>query len=77
MTNWQLIITLATLVFAIFGASWMSLQTLKSYIDARIDTIIAEIGSLRREIGHLSQRTDKIDRQLEAIFKPSLPRAGD
>jgi hypothetical protein len=29
MTNWQLIITLATLVFAIFGANWLSLQLLK------------------------------------------------
>jgi hypothetical protein len=26
MTNWQLIITLATLVFAIFGANWLNLQ---------------------------------------------------
>ena len=39
MTNWQLIITLATLVFAIFGAGWLNLQMFKSYVDSRFDGI--------------------------------------
>lgn len=84
MTNWQLIITLATLVFAIFGAGWLNLQTLKSYMDARFDTLRAEmqgghselrgdIAAHRAETRHLSEKVERIDRQMEALYRPVLP----
>jgi len=84
MTNWQLIITLTTLVFAIFGANWLNQQMLKSYIDARFETLRAEIqaghNELRGEISahrvetrHLSEKVERIDRQLEAFYRPVLP----
>lgn len=94
MTNWQLIITLAMLVFAIFGANWLNLQTINSYIDACFDTIKAEIGTsraemqagqseLRRDIAahraetrHLAEKVERIDRQIEALYRPVLPGGG-
>jgi F0F1-type ATP synthase membrane subunit b/b' len=66
MTNWQLIATLITLVAAIFGANWLNLQMLKNYIDARFETINVHLTSIEA-------RLDKIERQLEQIFKPVLP----
>jgi hypothetical protein len=77
MTNWQLIITLATLVFAIFGASWINLQMMKNYLDARIDGVNARIDGVSTKIDALSQKVDRIDRQVEAIFKPVFPKSGD
>lgn len=94
MTNWQLIITLATLVFAIFGANWLNLQTLKNYIDARFDTLRAEmqagqhelrgeirevkgdISAHRAETRHLAEKVERIDRQMEAFYKPVFPGSG-
>jgi hypothetical protein len=68
-----IIIALATFIISIFGASWLNQQAmnkriddLRGYLDARFaaqDTWFAAIG----------QRLDRIERQLEAIFKPSLP----
>jgi hypothetical protein len=88
MTNWQLIITLATLVFAIFGANWLSLQLLKSYIDARFDTIRAELGTLRAEnqagqnevraeIRHLGEKVDRIDQIFQRLYQPVVPGKAD
>jgi len=87
MTNWQLIITLVTLVFAIFGANWLNLHTLKSYINARFDTIKAEmqaghnelrgdIAAHRAETRHLAEKVERIDRQIEALYRPVLPGGG-
>ncbi|MGH9799406.1 MAG: hypothetical protein ACRD82_03500 [Blastocatellia bacterium] len=84
MTNWQLIITLAMLVFAIFGATWLNQQMLKSYIDARFDTLRAElqtglsevrgdIAAHRSETRHLSEKVERVDRQMEAFYRPVLP----
>jgi hypothetical protein len=88
MTNWQLIITLATLVFAIFGANWLNQRQTEKLIDelgrrfdARFDGLRAELkaenaglrAEFKAEIGALSQKVDRIDRQLEAFIKPVLP----
>ncbi|MGH9841914.1 MAG: hypothetical protein ACREEM_24425 [Blastocatellia bacterium] len=48
---------------------------LKSYLDARFDSIRAEIGTVRVETSGLNQRAEKIERQLETLFKPA--RSGD
>jgi hypothetical protein len=95
MTNWQLIITLATLVFAVFSANWLSLtllnkriDDLKHYLDAEFKAMRAEfrgeIGVLRGEIGEvraelraLADKVERIDRQMEALYKPALPGRGD
>jgi hypothetical protein len=75
-----IIIALATFIISIFGASWLNQQMmnnrfndlnkriddLRGYLDARFtaqETRFAAIG----------QRLDRIERQLEAIFKPPLP----
>ncbi|MGH9837104.1 MAG: hypothetical protein ACREBD_24260 [Blastocatellia bacterium] len=86
-----IIIALATFILAIFGASWLNQQAmnkriddLKMYLDARFDgvnsefrVVRAEIGTVRTEVAGLSQRVDRIERQLEAVFKPSPSRSGD
>lgn len=79
---------LVVIVLAIFGANWlnqrsMAKQTemLKMYIDARFDAMRAEfraeIAPLRTEVAGLNNLIQRIDRQIEAIFKPVLPRSGD
>jgi Flp pilus assembly pilin Flp len=73
MTNWQLIATLITLVVAIFGANWLSLQQLKNYIDARFETMGARFETISVRLAAIEARLDKIERQLEQIFKPVLP----
>ncbi len=79
-----IIIAPATFILAIFGASWLNQQAmnkriddLKMYLDARFDTIRAEIGTVRAEVANIGQRIDRIERQLEALFKPSPTRGGD
>lgn len=89
MTNWQLIIALATLVFAIFGANWLNqrqterlIEELGRRFDAKFDglraELKAEIGTvkteLKVEIGALSQKVDRIERQLDAMLRPVLPK---
>lgn len=102
MTNWQLIITLATLVFAIFGAGWLNLQMFKSYVDsrfdgiksssdARFDTVKAEFATLRAEMQarhselrgdiaahrvetkQIAENVERLNRQMEALYRPVLP----
>jgi len=64
------------------------IDDLKTYLDARFDGITsefrgefkavrAEIGTVRAEVAGLSNRVDRIERQLEAIFKPTQSRGGD
>jgi len=58
-----------TLVFTTFGASWLNqrnieklLEQLERRFDARFDTVLTGI-----------KRLDRIERQLEAVFKPVPP----
>lgn len=78
-----IIIVLATFVISIFGASWLNQQAmnkriddLRSYLDARFaaieQTMNARFDAVGQRISNLEQR---IERQLDSIFKPSLPRA--
>jgi septation ring formation regulator EzrA len=82
-----IIIALATFIISIFGASWLNQQAmnkriddLRSYLDARFDAVDARFDAVDARfaaqeprfaaIGH---RLDRIERQLETIFKPPLP----
>jgi len=80
MSNWQLIITLATFVLAIFGAGWINQRGM----DKRFDDINKRFDDLHKRIDDLKvyfdarflsieSRLDRIERQLETVFKPSLP----
>ncbi len=68
------VVGLVTLVFAIFGASWLNQRATEALIEQlerRFDALVSEF---RSEIKHLDQRLDSVgERQLEAIFKPELP----
>jgi uncharacterized membrane protein YfbV (UPF0208 family) len=78
-------ITVFALVLSIFGASWLNqrsteklIEQLEKRLDARFETLTAE---LRAEVKPISQRLDaleqwldRVERQLEAIFKPVMPR---
>jgi hypothetical protein len=59
-------IAVVTLVFAIFGASWLNqrhIEKLLEQLEKRFDQRFASV----------EQRLDRIERQLEALFKPVLP----
>ena len=78
-------VALLTLVFAIFGAAWLNGRNIERMIDSLKAEMRAENESLRNEfrsemkrldqrMDSLEQRLGRVERQLEAIFKPSLPR---
>jgi hypothetical protein len=76
-----IIIALATFIVSIFGASWLNQQAmnkriddLRSYLGARFDAVDAQFSAVNNRITHLEQRVERIGRQLDQIFKPSLPR---
>lgn len=84
MNNWQLAITVGGFIIAIFGATWLNHQLLKSYIDAKFNgldakfdglqkTLDARFAAIDQRFGAIESRLDRIERQLEMIFKPSLP----
>jgi uncharacterized protein involved in exopolysaccharide biosynthesis len=50
MTNWQLIITLATLVFAIFGANWLNQRQTEKLLDELGRRFDAKFDGLRAEL---------------------------
>lgn len=83
--TFTILIALITLVFAIFGASWLNQRATERMLESLKGELKAEIESLknemRSELKRLDQRLDSIDgrlsrveRQLESIFKPVLPK---
>jgi predicted PurR-regulated permease PerM len=78
------VIAVATLVLAIFGASWLNQRNIEKLIDqmerrfdARFDALLAEF---RSEIKRVDQRLDSVEQRLKfiedllaKIFKPILP----
>lgn len=50
---------------------------LKGEIGAMGAELKGEIGMLRVEVANQSSKLDRIERQLEAIFKPVFPKTGD
>ena len=80
MNNWQLIVTLATFILAIFGAGWLNqnlmnkrIDDLKMYLDAKFDSVNERFKAVDQRFAAIETRLDRIERQLETIFKPSLP----
>ena len=77
--NTAIVISLAVLVLAIFGASWLSqrqtekfLEQLEKRFDAKFDTILnefrSEIKRIDQRLENIEKRLDRVERQLEAIF---------
>jgi chaperonin cofactor prefoldin len=77
MTNWQLIITLATLVLAIFGANQISIQVMNKQVEDLKMNLDARFDAVEQRIGALEQRVERIERQLETLFARFLPKSGD
>ncbi len=50
---------------------------MKAEIRAEIAKVIGEVGTLRAEQTATREKVDRIERQLDAIFKPALPSQGD
>ena len=81
-----------TFILAIFGATWLNHQLLKSYIDAkfeglentinsrfdavdaRFESVNARFESVERQMALLGSRVERLERQLDQIFKSFLPR---
>ncbi len=77
-------ISLVVLVFSIFAAAWLNQRNIERLLDAKFDAVLAEIRRLDQRIDLLAQNNEqrfkaieaelaRINRQLEAIFKPVLP----
>jgi DNA replication initiation complex subunit (GINS family) len=79
------IIGLATLVFTIFGASWLHQRNIERLLDQMERRFDDRFNALEKRLDDrfaavdyrftaLEQRIERIERQLEAIFKPVLPK---
>jgi tetrahydromethanopterin S-methyltransferase subunit G len=77
-------IAVVTLVFAIFGASWLNQRHIEKLLDQLEKRFDERFTSLEKRFDQrfalvdqrfasVEQRLDRIERQLEAIFKPVLP----
>ena len=71
-------VTVFALVLSIFGASGLNqcnteklVEHLGQRLDQRIDSLEKRFD---QRLDSMDQRLDRIERQLEAIFKPSLPK---
>lgn len=70
-------VTVFALALSVFGASWLNqrnteklLEQLGQRFDQRMDSLERR---LDQRLDSMDQRVGRIERQLEAIFKPSLP----
>lgn len=77
-------IAVVTLVFAIFGASWLNqrhIEKLLEQLEKRFDERFASLEQrfdqrfavVEQRFASVEHRLDRIERQLEALFKPVLP----
>ncbi|MEW6131160.1 MAG: hypothetical protein AB1757_29280 [Acidobacteriota bacterium] len=71
------VLSVITIVFSIFGASWLNQRSTERAIDDLKKGLEQRIGDLEKRFDErfksLEQRLDRIERQLEAIFKPVFP----
>lgn len=74
------VIGIVSLILAIFGASWLNqrateklVDQLEKRFDSKFDVTLIEVRRLDQRFDSIEIRLDKIERQLEAIFKPILP----
>ena len=81
-------LTIAGLILAIFGASWLNQRATEKLIerldkqldarfasiDARFQQVLTEIKRVDQRIDNIESRIGRIERQMEAIFKPVSPR---
>ncbi len=81
-----IIIALGTFILTIFSVLYFNQQGMKNYIEAKFEGLEgrmnaefkatkAEIETVRSEVSNLSVRMDRIERQLDQIFKPILPKS--
>lgn len=70
--NTTIIISLVTLVLAIFGASWLNqrsterlFEQMEKRFDARFETLISEIKRLDNRIDSLEKRLESFERQID------------
>lgn len=82
-----IIIATATFIVSIFGAPQFYSSRMEKYIDAKVDglrgemnagfaAVRAEIATQSARISDASGRIERIERQLDAMFKPISPGRG-
>jgi hypothetical protein len=71
-------VTVFALALSVFGASWLNQRNTEMLVEHVGQRLDQRIDSLEKRFGQrldsMGQRLDRIERQLEAIFKPSLPK---
>jgi uncharacterized membrane-anchored protein YhcB (DUF1043 family) len=69
-----LIAGFVVLLASLWGGAWMNQRALENQtrsLERQMDSFKAEI---RAELKAMAEKVDRIERQLEQIFKPVLPR---
>lgn len=75
--NTAQIISVAVAFVALIGAvitgAWLNQRAIERQLEAFRNEMAAQFATVRAEIKAVSDRTERIERQLDAIFKPVLP----
>jgi cell division protein FtsB len=61
------------LILAIFGASWLNQRSTAALLEQMEKRFEANFAGVNQRLDSLEKRIDRIERQLEALFKPILP----
>ncbi len=79
MANWQFVLTLLTIVIAIFGASWLNIHQIDKRLeemgrrfDAQIEAVKGEIRRLDGLITIVQDDIKEIKADLKQVFKSVL-----
>lgn len=71
-------VTVFALALSVFGTSWLNQRNTEMFVEQLGQRIDQRIDSLEKRfdqrLDSMDQRIGRIERQLEAIFKPSLPK---
>jgi hypothetical protein len=70
-------IAVITLVFAIFGASWLNQRNMEKLIEQLEKRFDERFNAMEKRfdqrLDSVEHRLDRMERQLEAVFKPVFP----
>ena len=71
-------VAIVSVVGAIIAGAWLNQRALERQFEAFRNEVAAQFGTVRAEIKAGNDRTERIERQLDQLFKPVLPgRSGD
>lgn len=67
-------VAFVSLLAAIIAGAWLNQRAIERQMEAFRHEIKAELSAINQRIGGVESKVDRIERQLDQIFKPVLPK---